>query len=81
MRDKDVSYKRHIWKTVTWRIIASGTTFVLAYLFFRHDEEAVEKAGGIAAVESVLKMVFYYVHERVWYKSNFGIKDRKEIEE
>lgn len=80
MKDKDVSYKRHIAKTLTWRVIASGTTFVLAYLFFRDDEAAVEKAGGIAAVESVLKMAFYYVHERAWYKSNFGIKNRREGE-
>lgn len=80
MKDKDVSYKRHIAKTITWRIIASGTTFVLAYLFFQDDAAAVEKAGGIAAVESVLKMLFYYLHERAWYKSNFGIKNRRGIE-
>lgn len=78
MKDKDVSYKRHIAKTITWRIIASGTTFILALLFFREDEAAVEKATGIAIVESILKMLFYYLHERAWYKSNFGIKNRRE---
>ena len=72
----EVSRKRHIIKTITWRIIASGTTFVLALFFFHDDEKAVEKATGIAVAESAIKMVFYYFHERVWYNSNFGIKRR-----
>ena len=58
MKDKDVSYKRHIAKTITWRVLASATTFVLALLFFGDDESAVEKATGIAIVESIIKMIF-----------------------
>jgi|TARA_B110000495_G_C22766810_1_gene448863 uncharacterized membrane protein len=73
----EVSRKRHIIKTITWRIIASGTTFVLALFFFQDDEKAIEKATGIAVAESAIKMVFYYFHERVWYNSNFGIKNRR----
>ncbi len=72
----EVSRKRHIIKTITWRIIASGTTFLLALFFFHDDEKAVEKATGIAIAESAIKMVFYYFHERAWYSSNFGIKKR-----
>ena len=72
----EVSRKRHIIKTITWRIIASGTTFVLALFFFQDDEKAIEKATGIAVAESAIKMVLYYFHERVWYSSNFGIKNR-----
>jgi uncharacterized membrane protein len=73
----EVSRKRHIIKTITWRIIASGTTFVLALFFFQDDEKAIEKATGIAVAESAIKMVFYYFHERIWYNSNFGIKNRR----
>ena len=73
----EISRKRHIIKTITWRIIASGTTFVLALFFFQDDEKAIEKATGIAVAESAIKMVFYYFHERVWYNSNFGIKNRR----
>ena len=73
----EVSRKRHIIKTITWRIIASGTTFVLALFFFQDDEKAIEKATGIAVAESAIKMVLYYFHERVWYNSNFGIKNRR----
>ena len=74
----EISRKRHIVKTITWRIIASATTFLLAWMFFQDDEKAVEKATGIAIAESAIKMVFYYFHERVWYNSNFGIKTRNQ---
>lgn len=69
-----VSHKRHIAKTITWRIIASATTFGLAWLFFREDAKAVEKATWVAITETGIKMIFYYLHERAWYKSNWGIK-------
>ena len=57
----EISRKRHIVKTITWRIIASVTTFLLAWLFFQDDAKAVEKATGIAIAESAIKMVFYYI--------------------
>ncbi len=74
---KDISQKRHIAKTVTWRIIASLTTFAIAYFFFRDDPNATEKATAVALTEAVIKMGLYYFHERMWYKSNFGLKLRK----
>ena len=69
--DEKLSRKRHIAKTVTWRIIASGTTFVVAYLM----GVKVEVAGTIALVESAVKMVLYYYHERAWFR--FGDLGRK----
>ena len=62
---------------MTWRVIASLTTFVIAYFFFRDDPLATEKATGVALTEAVIKMGLYYFHERMWYKSNFGLKSRK----
>lgn len=74
---KDISQKRHIAKTITWRVIASLTTFAIAYFFFRDDPLATEKATGVALTESVIKMGLYYFHERIWYKSNFGLVSRE----
>ncbi len=65
---------RHLYKTLTWRVLASLTTFILAMLFFRDEPGALEKATGIALVESILKMLFYYLHERAWHKSKFGLE-------
>ncbi|MBT5147912.1 MAG: DUF2061 domain-containing protein [Flavobacteriales bacterium] len=71
--DKQISKLRHIAKTITWRIVASLTTFALAYLFFGD----ISKATGLMSVEIVLKMVLYYFHERVWFKyGNLGRKKK-----
>ncbi|ARN79278.1 hypothetical protein BST97_15505 [Nonlabens spongiae] len=76
-----VARKRHIAKTITWRIIASVTTFLLAYFFFNEDPDAISKASGVAIAESLIKMLLYYYHERFWYKSNFGLdkEDRDSV--
>ncbi len=72
------SAKIHIYKTITWRVLASLTTFVLSYLFFQEDKNAVEKATGIAITEAILKMVFYYLHERIWYRSIYKLDKEEE---
>ena len=77
----DFSKKRHIAKTITWRVIASATTFCLAFLFFRDDPDAATKATGVAVTETAIKMILYYYHERFWYKSNFGLFSRKPKDE
>jgi len=69
-----ISYKRHVAKAITWRVLASATTFIIAWFFFREDPNAIEKATGIALAESVIKLLFYYFHERFWIKVNFKIK-------
>lgn len=66
--------RRHIAKTITWRFVASCATFVMSYLFFSDDPDIVRKASSIVLIESGLKMALYYLHERAWYKTKFGIK-------
>jgi uncharacterized membrane protein len=73
--DQKLSRKRHIAKTVTWRIIASATTFTFVYVVFGD----VKAASGIMVMESILKMVLYYYHERVWFR--YGSIGRKEKDE
>ncbi|MFY0626278.1 MAG: DUF2061 domain-containing protein [Reichenbachiella sp.] len=68
---------RHILKAFTWRLVASGTTFILALIFFAGHEDAMEKATWIAIIESVLKMAFYYGHEEAWYRINLGLDNRE----
>lgn len=68
---------RHIFKALTWRVIASGTTFILALLLFGGHKDALEKATWIALIESVLKMGLYYGHEEIWYRINLGLDNRQ----
>ena len=69
----ELSKKRHIAKTFTWRITATITTMTIAWLV-SGDPLTGLTIGGI---EFFSKMPVYYFHERAWYKSNFGINDRK----
>lgn len=62
--NEKASRKRHLAKAVTWRIIASITTFTITY-FITGD---VKDAGVVAVLESVLKMALYYYHERAWFR-------------
>ncbi len=63
---------KSIIKTITWRVIASATTFTIAYLFFQDDPQATEKATGVAGVEASIKMVLYFFHERAWNVVRWG---------
>ncbi|MEZ7816745.1 MAG: DUF2061 domain-containing protein [Flavobacteriales bacterium] len=62
--DAKKSRIRHIAKTITWRIIASLTTFILAYVF----TQDITKSLWLMGTEMVLKLLLYYYHERVWFK-------------
>ena len=48
----DQNKLRHISKAITWRIIASTTTFLLALAFFGDDAQAIRKATGVAIAET-----------------------------
>lgn len=65
---------RHLAKTITWRVIGSLDTMVLAWIVTGDPLTGFTIAG----VEVITKMILYYVHERVWYKVNFGLDRRKE---
>ena len=66
------SKKRHIAKTITWRFIGTLDTMTLAWIVSGNPLAAIQ----IGFAEVVTKMIFYYIHERIWYKINFGISKR-----
>jgi len=70
-KEEKVSAKRHLAKTITWRILATSDTFIIAWLVTGH----IDWAAGIASIEVITKMFLYYGHERLWYKHiNYGVK-------
>ena len=71
--NRDPSVKRHIAKTITWRIIGTIDTMVLSWII-TGDAMMGLKIGG---VEVITKMILYYFHERIWYRMNFGLTNRK----
>jgi predicted transcriptional regulator len=60
--------KRSVLKTITWRIIATSTTMLLVYVFTGQ----FELSAGVGVGDLVSKMVFYFLHERVWNRISFG---------
>ena len=69
-----VSYKRHIAKTITWRIVGTIDTILLSWLI-TGDLAVGLTIGG---VEVMTKMILYFVHERMWYKwIKFGLTKEK----
>ena len=65
-----VSYKRHIAKTISWRIIGTIDTVIISGLITGSWGAGL----AIGGVEVISKMVLYFLHERMWYKfSKFGI--------
>ena len=68
----EVSKSRHLAKAVTWRIIASITTAIIAYAFGLPPKAV----GGVFVADLIIKFVLYYGHERIWYKFiKFGVKN------
>lgn len=66
-----VSYKRHIAKTISWRLIGTLDTMVLSGIITGSWELGLTIGG----VEIFTKMILYYLHERVWYRySKFGLR-------
>jgi uncharacterized membrane protein len=72
MRSK-VSHKRHILKTITWRVVGTIDTILLGWLLTGDLKMGV----SIGGVEVISKMILYYLHERVWYKIDFGVEREK----
>lgn len=69
------SNKRHIAKTFTWRIVGTLDTMTLSWIISGNPVTGLKIGLG----ELVTKMLFYYLHERAWYKINYGLASRRHI--
>ena len=63
--------KRHIAKSITYRIVGTLTTILLTIA----AGLPIKWAGMVGVAELILKPMIYFVHERIWYKwIKFGLK-------
>lgn len=71
---KKVSVKRHLAKTISWRLIGTIDTMVLSSII----TGSIQTGLAIGGFEVFTKMILYFLHERAWYKfSSFGVNERK----
>jgi uncharacterized membrane protein len=64
---------RHMLKTITWRFVGTIDTVFLGWLI----SGSAEVGLSIGGLELFTKMLLYYLHERVWYRSDFGLKHER----
>jgi len=50
------------YKAITWRILATTITFLIAWAILGK----VEYAAGIAWLDMLVKLVAYMGHEKIW---------------
>jgi len=63
--------KRSLVKTLTWRCIATTDTIIITRLV-----TGSWTAGAIVgSAEVFTKMILYYLHERGWSASDWGLED------
>ncbi len=59
-----VQRKRHIAKTISYRIISTIVGFLLMWLI----SGSIKIGAAFGVAELIYKPIQYYIQERVWYK-------------
>jgi uncharacterized membrane protein len=66
-----IDHTRSVFKSISWRVVATLTTMTIVYLFTKEIFLSI----GVGVVEVIAKILFYYLHERIWNKIKWGKKD------
>lgn len=73
------AHHRSIVKAVSWRCIASLTTFSIVLVLTRFLDmevsEGLKYSAYVGMADVVIKLLFYYLHERIWGVIGFGKKN------
>ena len=67
---KDAHY-RSILKAISFRAVATLATMAIVFAFTRK----VFLSAGIGAVQAVINLILYYLHERIWGALGIGRKE------
>lgn len=66
-----VEKKRHIAKTVSYRVISTLVGFIIMWV----ATGSIKYGAAFGVAELIYKPIQYYIHERVWYKYiKYGLK-------
>lgn len=65
--------KRHIAKTISYRIVSTLIGFLIMYMFTK----SITIGATFSIAELLYKPIQYYIHERIWYKYiKYGLKHK-----
>lgn len=81
--EKD-SPTRSILKALSWRLVASGATFIISFTIFTQATQTAFKdivgaVSLITAVDIIAKLILYYLHERLWTNIVWGKYWRRQV--
>ena len=62
------AHHRSIVKAISWRFVATITTITIVMILTGR----IELAAIAGAADIVLKLILYYLHERIWGIIRFG---------
>ena len=63
--------KRHIAKTVSYRILSTTVGFLIMWVI----SGSIKIGAAFGVAELILKPFIYFLHERFWYKwIKYGLK-------
>ena len=68
-------FKRHIAKSFSWRLIGTLDTLVFSWLITGDLSEGL----SISGITTFTKLVWYYMHERLWYNSSIKDSNKRHI--
>ena len=60
--------KRHLAKTVSWRIVGTLDTLIFALLLTGDMNTSLSLSGYTV----ITKMIWYYLHERAWFRTSIS---------
>lgn len=70
LKGKEITKRRTLIKSVSWRIVATTSTFIIAGAVLAAGFDRI--AMFIALTELFTKFILYYFHERLWLKLPLG---------
>ncbi len=65
---------RTILKALSWRMLGTATTIVVAWVITGE----IKVAAGLGITDALIKLVLYYLHERVWLHVWFGREEYRQ---
>ena len=65
--------QKSLFKSISYRVISILLTFVISYLI----TGSLTAASAIVSIDSILKVIVYYYHERMWSKVYKKFREQK----
>lgn len=63
-----ITRRRSMAKSLTWRVIAIVSTFVVGFVM----SGSLSFAASLTIFSNLVNFILYYLHERVWLKVEWG---------